>query len=58
MKKLFVSIFLSTICTSNVCAQKMLYDDIVCPNGEKGKTAVTYWSKYNLSYCFKNTSVH
>ena len=54
MKKLFVSIFLSTICTSNVCAQKMLYDDIVCPNGEKGNTAVTYWSKYNLSYCFKN----
>ncbi len=55
MKKLFVFIVLSTLCASNMFSQKMLYDDIICPdNGEKGNAAVTYWNKYNLYYCFKN----
>lgn len=57
MKRLFVFIVLSALCTSNVFSQKMLYDDIICPDSvEKGNAAVTYsyWNNYNLKYCFKN----
>jgi len=54
MKKIFVLLF--ALYASSVFSQKMLYDDIICPNGgEKGSSAVTYnyWNKTNLYYYFK-----
>lgn len=54
MKKFFIILTL-VLCTNNLFAQKMLYDDIICPDsGVKGNTSITYWDKYNLYYCFKN----
>lgn len=56
MKKVFI-LLLSALYASNIFSQKMLYDDIICPDGgEKGNTAITYtyWTKSNLYYYFKN----
>ena len=47
MKKVFI-LLLSALYASNIFSQKMLYDDIICPDGgEKGNTAITYtyWTR-------------
>ena len=57
MKKLFIILVLLTFGTNIIFAQKVLYDDIICPNeGAKGNASVTYtyWNKTNLYYYFKN----
>lgn len=58
MKK-FLFFLILALCTSNLFAQKELYNDIIYPDeGTKGNTSVTYWSKYNLYYYIHNSASH
>ena len=54
MKKIYITLVLA-FCTSYLFAQKVLYNDIVYPDGGiKGSKSVTYWNKYNLYYYIHN----